>query len=64
MTEDSIIQEIRNYRNEYAKKFNYDIEAMGRDLMRRQKTSGRKLVKRSPKPVRDLPGTPQDRPRP
>lgn len=53
MTQDSIIQEIRKYRDEYAKKFDYDIEAMGRDLRKRQKASGRKLVKRSPKPVRE-----------
>ncbi len=53
MTQDSIIQEIRKYRDEYAKKFDYDIEAMGRDLRKRQKTSGWKLVKRSPKPVRE-----------
>ena len=64
MKKETILEEIHRYRAEYAKKFNYDIEAMGRDLMRRQKTSGWKLVKRSPKPVRDLPGTPQDRPRP
>ena len=54
MTQDSIIQEIRKYRDEYAKKFDYDFEAMGRDLRKRQKTtSGWKLVKRSPKPVRE-----------
>ncbi len=53
MTQDIIIQEIRKYRNEYAKKFNYDIEAMGHDLRKRQGESGRKVVKRSPKP-RDL----------
>ena len=54
MTQDIIIQEIRKYRNKYAKKFNYDIEAMGHDLRKRQGESGRKVVKRSPKPVRDL----------
>lgn len=53
MIQDSIIQEIRKYRDEYAKKFGYDIEAMGRDLRKRQKTSGWKLVKRSPKPLRE-----------
>lgn len=53
MTQDTIIQEIRKYRNEYAKKFNYDIEAMGRDLRKRQGGSGHEVVKRSPKPVRE-----------
>ena len=53
MTQDIIIQEIRKYRNEYAKKFNYDIEAMGHDLRKRQGESGHKIVKRSPQPVRE-----------
>jgi hypothetical protein len=51
MPQDAIIQEIRKYLDEYAKQFNYDIKAMGDDLRRRQAQSGRKLVKRSPKPA-------------
>ena len=53
MTQDTIIQEIRKYRDEYARKFDYDIDAMGRDIRKRQARSGRKIVKGSPKPVRE-----------
>ena len=53
MTQDTIIQEIRRYRDEYAKKFDYDIKSMGRDIRKRQARSGQKVVKRSPRPVRD-----------
>ena len=53
MPQDGIIQEIRKYRDEYARKFDYDIDAMGRDIRKRQTRSGRKVVKRSPKPVRE-----------
>ena len=53
MTQDAIIQEIRKYRDEYAKKFDYDIETMGRDIRKRQAQSGRKAVEGSPKPVRE-----------
>ena len=58
MKKESIIDEIHRHRAEYADRFNHDFEAMGRDLRKRQKTSGWKLVKRSPKPVRE----PRDRP--
>ncbi len=53
MTQDAIIQEIRKYRDEYAKKLDYDIETMGRDIRKRQAQSDRKVVKRSPRPVRE-----------
>ena len=33
---DPIIEEIHKYREEYAKKFNYDIEAMFRDIQSKQ----------------------------
>ncbi len=51
MTQDAVIQEIRKYRDEYAKKFDYDIKAMGDDLRKRQAESGRKVVRRIPKPA-------------
>ena len=53
MTQDTIIQEIRRYRDEFAKKFHYEIKSMGRDIRKRQAQSGRKVVERSPKPVRE-----------
>ena len=52
MTQDAIIQEIRRYRDAYAKKLDYDIKTMGRDIRNRQAQSDRKVVKRSPRPVR------------
>ncbi len=51
---ESILEEIHRHRAEYADRFNHDFEAMVRDLQRRQKTSGWKLVRRSPKPARKL----------
>lgn len=47
MTNDPIVDEIREIRDRLAAKFNYDIEAIGRDIMARQKLSKRKMV--SPK---------------
>ena len=41
---DKIIAEIHRYRAEYARRFNYDLRAMGEDLMRRQWESGHKVV--------------------
>jgi hypothetical protein len=50
--DDPIIEEIRRIRDEYARKFNYDLEAMGADLIKQQEASGRKLVSFPPrKPV-------------
>lgn len=49
MYSDSIIDEIRKYRKEYAARFNYDIKEMVADLKRRQKESGRPTVSRPPK---------------
>lgn len=49
--EDAIIRELRRIRDEYAERFNYDIEAMIRDVMERQARSERKIVARSPKRV-------------
>ena len=44
MVDDPIIDEIHKYREEFARKFNYDLKAMVEDLMKRQKESGRKVV--------------------
>ena len=52
MLDDPIVEEIHKIRDEYAKKFNYDLDAIGADLMKQQKASGRKLVSFPPrKPV-------------
>jgi hypothetical protein len=52
MLDDPIIAELRKIRDEYAKKFNYNLEAVAADLMKQQASSGRKLVSFPPrKPV-------------
>ena len=53
MTQDTILEEIHRHRAEYADRFNHDFKAMGRDLQRRQRTTGWKLVKRFTKPLRE-----------
>ncbi|MEX2216970.1 MAG: hypothetical protein WD768_22855 [Phycisphaeraceae bacterium] len=51
MIEDSIVEEVRRIRDDYAKRFNYDIEAMFKDLHEREAVSGRDVVSFPPKPV-------------
>jgi len=41
---DEIIEEIHKYREEYAKKFNYDLDAIFEDLKRKEAESGREYV--------------------
>lgn len=41
---DSIIQEIRKTRDDYARQFNYDLHQMCLDLRREQELSGAKIV--------------------
>ncbi len=49
MWEDPIVAEIHKWREEYAAKFNYDVEAICEDLRQRQEASGRKSVTLPPK---------------
>jgi len=51
MWKDLLIEEIRKYRNEYAKQFGYDLHAICQDLRKKQGQSGRRVVPLSPKPV-------------
>ena len=54
MYDDPIVAETRKLRDEYAQRFNYDLDAICRDLREQQARSDRTLVKRSPKrPVSD-----------
>ena len=52
MSRDPIVEEVRRYRDEYAKRFGYDIEAICRDAKQRQEESGRKTVSFPPKRVK------------
>jgi hypothetical protein len=45
MHDNEVLEEIRKYREEYAKSFNYDVKAMFNDLRKKQEASGRKFVK-------------------
>jgi hypothetical protein len=44
MWKDPIVEEIRHFRDEHAKKFNYDLDAIYKDIQQRQAQSGKKLV--------------------
>ncbi len=41
---DEIIREVWRAKDEIARQFNYDIEALAAELQKRQKESGRKIV--------------------
>jgi hypothetical protein len=48
---DEIVAEVRRAREEYAAKFNYDLDAIIADLRRKQFEHAGKIVSRPPKPV-------------
>jgi 6-phosphogluconate dehydrogenase len=49
MLQDEILDEIHKIREEHAKSFNYDLEAMFADWQKKQVESGRKVVNLSAK---------------
>lgn len=49
MWQDEIVEEIHQIREEYAKSFNYDLDAMFADLQKKQAESGKEVVRLSPK---------------
>jgi len=58
MALDSIIAEVRQARDELAKRFNYDLRAMIQDARERQVAGGRTVVTLPPRPVRRTTSTP------
>jgi len=50
MWKDEIVEEIHRIREEYAKSFNYDLNAIFTDLRKKQEESGREVVTLSRKP--------------
>lgn len=52
MQDDPIVDEIRRRREEYAKEFNFDLEAMAEDLRKREQKHPERLVSYPPKPAR------------
>jgi hypothetical protein len=49
MIDDPIVAEVRRIRDEYARKFNYDLDAIFKDIQQKQSTSGRTYVSFPPK---------------
>ena len=44
MWKDEIVEEVRKVRDEYAAKFNYDLDAIYKDIKEQEKQSLRKVV--------------------
>jgi hypothetical protein len=51
MIHDLIADEVRQFRDAYAKHFQYDLEAICRDIRAKQTQSGRQVVSLPPRPV-------------
>ena len=49
---DTIVEEVRKARDEFARRFNYDLHAMCADLRREQELSGAPVVSFPKRPVR------------
>ncbi|MEO5333256.1 MAG: hypothetical protein H7839_14670 [Magnetococcus sp. YQC-5] len=54
MWEDPIVEEIRKIREEHAARFNYDLDAIYKDLKRLEEESGRKMVSLQSKPIQEF----------
>ncbi len=50
---DPVVEEIRQYREQYAARFGYDLAAICLDLRERQGACGHEVVSRPPKRVSD-----------
>jgi len=51
MWEDPIVEEVRKVREAHAAKFNYDLQAIYRDLKEQERKSGRAFVSYPPRRV-------------
>ena len=54
MWQDPIVQEVRAIRDAYAKKFNYDIEAIYRNLKEQEAKSNREFISLPPKRIKPI----------
>lgn len=52
MPRDPIVEEVRAIRDAYAKQFDYDLEAIYRDLKKQEAKSGRQFMSLQPKRIR------------
>ena len=57
MWRDPIVEEVRKVREERARRFDYDIAAIVRDLQARQEAGGARVVDRSTRSKDDAPGS-------
>jgi hypothetical protein len=55
MIDDPIVSEVRKARDEYARRFDYDLDAICKDLQERQAQSGRRVVSFPPKRPKSAP---------
>lgn len=49
MWKDEIVEEVRKVRDEYAAKFNYDLDAIYGDIKKQEKQTRRKVISLPPK---------------
>lgn len=54
MTEDEIMQELRNIREEYAAEYDNDLQAMFEDAKKSEGTGGRRVVRGKPRRITPL----------
>lgn len=54
MWHDPVVEEVRAIRDAYAKSFNYDLDAIARDLRKKEAAGERKLVDPAPRKAKDL----------
>ncbi len=52
MAKDRIVEEVRRIRDEYAARFNYDLDSIYRDLKEREQRGEFSVVYRRPRPAR------------
>lgn len=54
MRPDPIVEEVRKARDEYAKRFNYDLDEICRDLREKQRRGKRSVISLPPKRPRKM----------
>ena len=55
MQKDEIVEEVRRVRDEYAAKFNYDLDKIFKDIKKQEEKSRRKFVSLHPKKIERMP---------
>jgi len=55
MSKDLIVEEIRQIRDAHAKKFNYNLDEIFRDLKAKENAGGRTYLRGQPRPAKPIP---------